>query len=130
MAYLTRWITGDDWLAMRAVVAAVAEPPLLTEPSVAVAALRFHETVTKRVLATRVRDGEPFRVLRQALGYSISVVTVANPRGGFALLRRLTASGDRDALWIVKENLKKRRLAAFPREMAAIAESLATRTDR
>jgi hypothetical protein len=127
---LARWIAANDWLAMRAAVAAVAEPPLLAVPSIASAALRLHETVVTHVLAARVREGEPFRVLRQTLGYSISVVMVVNPKGGFALLRRLAASGSPDGWWIVKENLKKRRLAAFPREIAALERLLIARTGR
>jgi hypothetical protein len=124
LSHLARWVAGDDWLAMRAAAAAVAEPALLVDPVLARAAVRLHASIVKRVLAARERS-ERFRVLRQGLGYSISVVTVVRPSEGFALLRQLAASGDPDAQWIVRENLKKRRLAdRLPHETAAMQELL------
>lgn len=128
---LARWIRGEDWLPMRAVAAAVAEPALLRNPAVARAALRLHRAIVDRVLASGKRDRETFRVLRQALGYSLSVVTVAVPDAGFRLLRTLAASRDPDGLWIVRENLRKHRLAArFPREVAALAAQVPRGTRR
>jgi hypothetical protein len=109
---LRDWVRGEDWLAMRAVAAAVAEPPLLRDPAVARAAVTLHRRIVARVLAARARTSDGFRALRQTLGYSISVVAVARPREGLALLRALDASGDADGGWIVRENLKKARLKA------------------
>lgn len=71
-----------------------------------------------------MRADKRFRVLRQALGYSVSV-TVARPREGLRLLQRMVASGDPDAVWIVRENLKNHRLAsALPAETETLARSL------
>jgi hypothetical protein len=126
LSCLARWVAGDDWLAMRGAAAAVAEPALLVDPILAGAAVRLHEAIIKRVLSARER-GERFRVLRQGLGYSLSVVTVVRPAEGFALMRRLAASGDPDGLWIVRENLKKRRLSdRLPHETAALQRFVAT----
>jgi len=128
---LTRWVRGDDWLAMRAVAAAVAEPALLRDLTTVEAAVRLHRAIITRVLAARERTGEGFRILRQALGYSISVVATVAPREGFELLRILAASRDPDGLWIVRENLKKHRLAAgFPRHAAALAAQVSKGTRR
>ncbi|MDR7418809.1 MAG: hypothetical protein QN178_07845 [Armatimonadota bacterium] len=52
-------------------------------------------------------------------------VTVARPREGLRLLQRMVASGDPDAVWIVRENLKNHRLAsALPAETETLARSL------
>ncbi len=128
LAALSGWITKDDWLAMRAVAAAVAEPALLKNRPVARVALRLHQTILRRVLRTRARTSEAFRTLRQALGYSCSVVTAALPGEGFAFMRTLAESGDPDGRWIVEENLKKKRLTAvYPQEAASLERLLARR---
>src|SRR3990170_2595227 len=111
LARLKTWIADEHWLAMRAVAAGIAEPALLDDnPRMAAAALQLH------------RRTESFRTLRQALGYSISVVATATPKAAFALLRGLAAARDPDMQWIVRENLKKQRLGrADPRQAAALA---------
>jgi hypothetical protein len=115
---LRRWITGEDWLAMRAVAAGVAEPPLLADEGTALGALQLHELIVDRVLAAGHRSSDEFRSLRQGLGYSLSVVVSALPAEGFRYLRRLAPLDDKDVRWIVRENLKKKRLAGrFPDEV-------------
>jgi hypothetical protein len=45
----------------------------------------------------------------------VSVVVAAAPEEGFRWMTRLAATKDPDVIWILKENLKKSRLAdAFP----------------
>jgi hypothetical protein len=74
-----------------------------------------------QVLRAEDRRAEPFRVLRKGLGYTLSVVVRALPEEGFTLMARLVDSGDPDALWIVRQNLKKKRLMRhFPQEVEAI----------
>ncbi len=117
---LGTWIQANDWLAMRAVVAGVAEPRLLRDPSVTVTALELHRQVLAHMIASHIRS-EPFKVLRKALGYTLSVVTATLPDAGFAYLRILAASDDKDVLWIVRENLKKSRLTkVFPADVAEL----------
>jgi hypothetical protein len=118
---LADWARADDSLVVRATVAAVAEPPLLTSPE------RGHEALAILALAldnlaalpAEQRRAAPVRLLRQALGYAVSVATVAAPDAGFALLARLAQSGDTDLRWIARENLKKSRLARWPDQLAA-----------
>jgi hypothetical protein len=125
LGHLTRWVARGDWLVPRAVVAAVADPPLLRDPLLARAAIEVHRRVIRRVRAARARRVEAFRVLRQALGYTISVVAAARPREGIRLLRQMAASGDPDLVWIVRENLKKRRLMlAAPEDAARLQKML------
>ena len=123
LARLKTWIADEHWLAMRAVAAGIAEPALLEDnPRMAAAALQAHRQILQRVRAAADRRTESFRTLRQALGYSISVVVTATPKAAFALLRGLAAARDPDMQWIVRENLKKQRLVrADPRQAAALA---------
>lgn len=51
------------------------------------------------------------RILRQALGYCWSVAVAADPGAGLPRFLALSASDDRDVVWIVRENHKKARLA-------------------
>ena len=56
------------------------------------------------------RRSEEFRVLRQALGYCWSVAVAAQPELGKPAMERWLACPDRDVRWILRENLKKKRL--------------------
>ena len=68
------------------------------------------------------RRSDAFRVLRQTLGYAWSVAIVALPEEGKPLFERLLASGDRDVRWIVRENLRKRRLVRLDADWVALVE--------
>ena len=108
---LESWVEGeDDWLAMRAVAAGVAEPALVKDRSVAERALDLQRKILSRIASAGKREGEEFRALRQTLGYSLSVVVKEIPKEGFGYLRQIARGGDPDIKWIVRENLKKDRL--------------------
>ncbi|MCY1247415.1 hypothetical protein D9M72_607440 [compost metagenome] len=68
-------------------------------------------------------------MLRQGLGYCWSVAIAASPAEGFRRLERWAASDDKDVRWIVRENLKKARLAradpAAAEQVAAVLERTA-----
>jgi hypothetical protein len=122
---LDSWIGKNEWLVMRAVAAGVAEPALLKDDQIANGALVLHEKIFSRLLAAVDRKTDEFRTLRQALGYSLSVVICAIPKEGFEYLRRIAGSRDPDVLWVIKENLKKNRLVKnFPAEVAAAKKLL------
>ncbi len=127
LADLDTWIAGDDWRAMRAVAAGLAEPSVLAgNDRLPRAALKLHRKILRRFSAARDRSTEAFRTLRQGLGYTISVVAAAAPAEGFRLLRDLAASRDPDVRWILRENLKKKRLArADPSQVRALARLMA-----
>ncbi len=119
---LKSWVEDDDWLAMRAVAAGVAEPALVKDHVVAEGALDLHKKILSRLASAEERKGENLRVLRQALGYSLSVVAKELPKEGFGYLRELAEGNDPDLRWIVKENLKKDRLVKnFPDETKLVA---------
>lgn len=107
------WLPSATLLEQRAILAALAEPPLLRAPGAADYAL----TVTDRILVTvrgldaAARKREDFRVLRQALEYAISVIVAASPPAGFARMRAWSAIDDRDITRILRANLGKARLS-------------------
>ncbi len=122
---LEGWISGGSPLVLRAAAAAVAEPALLVYEDMAHRALRLHRRILERVVGFDDRRSEGFKTLRQALGYTLSVVVQAAPEVGFAFLRGLAATPDADIRWIVRENLKKNRLVRyFPEEVARVKDIL------
>ena len=117
---LLEWAGEDDPLVVRAAAAGVAEPPLLRtdgRPESA-AQVQRRAVATFRGYPEQVRRTEPVRVLRQALGFTVSVIIAAT--GDFALLAELASSGDPDLRWIARENLKKARLQRWPAELDRI----------
>ena len=128
------WAVAEDWvdgppLVQRALAAGICEPRLLRTPQDAVRALAALDRITVSVRDTdrQSRRAEEFRVLRQGLGYCWSVAIAAAPADGFWRLASWAASDDEDVRWIVRENLKKARLA---RADPAAAERVAAVLDR
>ncbi|MDA4128401.1 MAG: hypothetical protein OK422_02930 [Thaumarchaeota archaeon] len=121
---LVSWINDEDWLAMRAVAAGVAEPVLMKGETPR-KSLELHRKIIVKVAEGSDRKSEEFKILRKTLGYSLSVVTVGSPGEGFKCLRQLVGRKDPDLDWIVKENLKKDRLIrGFLREVTKLNELL------
>jgi hypothetical protein len=77
------------------------------------------------VLASTVRKHNDVRTLRQGLGYTLSVVAAAAPEKGFALMRECAGWGDSDMNWVLRENLKKKRLAKFTEHAEKVSRLLA-----
>ena len=103
------WAQGS-LLERRAAIAGLCEPRLLHDPTSAAAVLEILDEVTAGVTAESERRSEEFRVLRQALGYCWSVAVAAQPDMGKPAMERWLACPDRDVRWILRENLKKKRL--------------------
>jgi hypothetical protein len=61
-------------------------------------------------LDAKSRKDEAFKILMQGLGYCLSVFVQHCPAEGFALMRKSAAVRDPDMAWILRENLKKKRL--------------------
>jgi hypothetical protein len=115
LSYIINWATQGNYFQQRAAIAAIAEPALLLSPDILDEALTLHSVILERLHSAPVADRkrEDFRVLRQALGYSLSVVAAAHPERGFALMNDCATWSDPDINWILRENLKKKRLAKF-----------------
>lgn len=115
--------TAYEW---RAIVAGIAEPPLLANSTRAQDALDLHYAALAylRSLPAGSRASDPVRTLRQALGYSVSVVVAATPEPGFAQMWAWAAWRDPDVTWVLRENLKKKRLARWPDQVEAVQKTI------
>jgi hypothetical protein len=118
------WVEDPSPLVMRAVAAALAHPPVLENPEMAAyavdAAGKLVDAFTHTLPYARKHDD--FKTLRQGLGYALSVIVAAAPGPGFAMLKRAAAVRDPDLAWVIRENLKKKRITdAFPAECADVA---------
>ncbi len=88
-------------------------------------ALELHKVIFDRILASSERESDDFKTLRKGLGYTLSVVVCAIPGEGFEYLRQLVELQDSDVAWIIRENLKKKRLIKnFPERVDSIRELL------
>lgn len=116
-----RWRPGATLLEHRAIVAGLAEPPLMNTPERAASGLDRAIAALHALLAVPAanRKNADAQALRKALGYALSVFIAAEP-AGFARLDHIARIPDKDAAWIVRENLKKARLAKpYPDRCAA-----------
>jgi hypothetical protein len=107
---MTSWSRGTP-LEQRAAAAALCEPRLLGVPGQAAEVLQILDAITSSLLCIEDRKTDDVQALRKGLGYCWSVATAACPEAGKKLMERWFASTDRDILWIMKENLRKNRLA-------------------
>ena len=102
-------INGTD-LEKRAVVAGLCEPKLLGDEAADIRILGILFEMTRALSReTRLNDGA--KVLRKALGYGWSVVICSAPAEGKRLFEKAAALPGSPPRWIVRENLKKNRLA-------------------
>jgi hypothetical protein len=131
----------DDWLSdgsegvlsdsslmeRRAVLAALAHPPLLGEEELARYALKTAERILAEAagVPAQKRKGEAFQILKKGLSYAISVLVAALPEEGFPLLERWVECSDRDIRQVLVKNLGKKRLeAAYPDRVAGLLKTL------
>ncbi len=125
------WATADSLYVRRAAIAAVCEPRLLVDRETALTALDVVDRVTGSLVAVPAasrKGDDAFRVLRQALGYCWSVAVAACPDDGFSRMERWAADEDRDVRWVIRENLKKKRLArADPARYERLSRAVADR---
>jgi hypothetical protein len=127
LAAMEEW-SGGNMLEQRAAAAALCEPGLLCEEEQIVRVLDILDAITASLLDHEDRRSAPFRVLRKGLGYCWSVAVVAFPAKGKAMMERWFTSEDQDVRWIMRQNLKKKRLARMDPEWVAVwSEKLAWR---
>lgn len=111
--------SNGNYYQMRASIVGIAEPQLMPVASIREGALEIQQIILERFHAIPVSDRrrEDVRVLRQALGYTLSVIVAAQPEAGFALMQSCAAWDDSDIHWILRENLKKKRLAKYSEDV-------------
>jgi hypothetical protein len=103
------WSKGG-FLEQRAVAAGLCEPDLLSEADDVRQVLAVLDGITASMAETEDRKSEDFKALRKGMAYCWSVAAAALPREGKAALQRWFSSDDPDVRWVIKENLKKKRL--------------------
>lgn len=107
-------------------VITLAEPYLLYSSELLASALEFQRLALENIRCASFEDRkrEAFRQLRRALGFTISVITASAPDKGFALMRECAEWNDPDVTWILRENLKTKRLARFVQDTAMLSRLL------
>jgi hypothetical protein len=110
LAEMAQWATGNPY-EQRAIVAGLCEPDLLHNAEHAARILNLLDRVTESITQATDRRSDAFVALRKGLGYGWSVAVCALPDVGKPLMEHWLASEDKDIRWIMKENLKKARLA-------------------
>jgi hypothetical protein len=119
------WAAGNA-LEQRAAAAAVCEPRLLREQRHAPRVLALLDQITRSLAATVDRRRDDFRALRKGLAYCWSVAVAAYPEVGKAAFQGWVATTDPDVRWVLRENLKKKRLASIdPAWVSALLKRLA-----
>lgn len=98
-------------LEQRAAAAAICEPRLLSKPQHALDAMNILHTITESITRQEDRHSEGFLVLRKGLAYCWSVAVAALPDAGKKAMEAWLENDDKDIRWIMRENLKKNRLA-------------------
>jgi hypothetical protein len=106
-----QWAGQDHPLVLRAAVAAICEPRLLSNQDMAAVALATCQRVTAAYAGWDPprRHHPDARTLRQALGYCWSVAVAADPAAGWAVFQALDTT-DADLAWIGRSNRAKARL--------------------
>lgn len=104
------WSKGT-LLERRAVVASLCEPSLLVDKNHARRVIDILDSITASTLEEMNRKSEDFKVLRKALAYGWSVAVAAQPAIGKPRMEGWIGSKDPDIRWIMKQNLKKKRLS-------------------
>ncbi len=115
---MEQWSKGN-LLEQRAAVAALCEPSQLRETEKVERVLEILDTVTTFLEQVVDRRNDEFRVLRKGLGYCWSVAIVALPKTGRKMMERWIANDDKDVLWVMKENLRKKRLTRMDAQWVA-----------
>ncbi len=112
---MDRWSKGN-LLEKRAAAAALCEPTLLREEKQIESVLHILDEITASIQRVEDRKSDEFKALRKGLGYCWSVAVVALPEEGKKRMERWFSSDDQDVLWIMKENLRKKRLTRMDAE--------------
>lgn len=111
LSEMATWALGNRF-EQRAAMAALCEPRLLAVSEHAATVLTVLDRITATLPAAADRKTDAFKVLRQALGYGWSVAVAALPEEGKRHIENWMASTDPDVRWVMRENLRKKRLSA------------------
>jgi hypothetical protein len=115
LAVMDEWSRGSP-LEKRAVVATLCEPDLLMLDEHALEIFEILDGITRSILKIEDRKNEEFKILRKGLAYGWRVAVAAQPDPGRARMEQWIGSLDPDMRWIMKQNLKKKRLIRMDEE--------------
>jgi hypothetical protein len=118
VADMEDWASGSR-LEQRAAAAALAEPGLLQQVGVVRAALNILDKITQSMVAAADHKDPHYKTLRQGMAYCWSVVAAALPAAGLPYLEHWLVCSDPDVRWLMRENLKKKRLEKAAPEWVA-----------
>ena len=109
---LNKWINHGTLLERRAIIAALAHPPVLNDKDNVLFCIKITEIILEDLsnLGRDIRKTEEFRVLRKGLEYAISVFVQKLPNEGFEFMKKWAEKDDPDIKKIIKSNLGKSRL--------------------
>jgi hypothetical protein len=109
LSEMVQWSRGN-FLEKRAVAAALCEPKLLKRKEHSKETLRILDQITSSIVLANHRNSDAFKALKKGLGYCWSVAVAANPESGIPMMEHWFSTQDKDVRWIMRENLKKKRL--------------------
>lgn len=109
IAAMQKWSLGTP-LEQRAAAATLCEPRLLTKAKHAKEILNILDKITISIKKINNRGTQDFLALRKGLGYCWSVAVAALPNEGKPLMEKWLVTEDKDIKWIMRQNLKKKRL--------------------
>jgi hypothetical protein len=112
---MKEWSTGNPF-EKRAAIAALCEPRLLTSGEVSSSVLDILDDVTSSIINSEDSKSKAFEVLKKGLAYCWSVAVAACPEKGKNLFEKWVGSKDKNVIWIMKQNLKKKRLLKMDKE--------------
>ncbi|XKM13940.1 hypothetical protein RCS94_01920 [Orbaceae bacterium ac157xtp] len=129
--YFNNWITTANLLEQRAILAALAHPPILKNNDNAKFALKIADDIMLNTIniSSQRRRSEEFKVLKKGLNYCLSVFVSALPKEGFLFLEKYAGTDDPDIISIIKSNLSKGRLKnKYPLNVLKIYENISEKT--
>lgn len=113
--YMKVWSRGNLY-EKRAAAAALCEPRLLKDQESARQTLDLLDLITSSIKDEIDRKAESFKALKKGLAYCWSVAVAAFPDYGKPFMEKWLKSEDANIKWIIKENLKKKRLQRVDKE--------------
>ena len=112
---LEKWLEGNE-LEKRAIVAALCEPKLLKNKSEISRILEILTRITIEFQGISGKLADDQNSLRKSLGYGWSVAIVSLPDEGKVFFKEISKNANKHIKWIVKENLRKKRLTVMDKK--------------
>lgn len=129
---INSWIDDSNLLGKRAIIAALAHPPVLKKKENVLFSIKVTEGILEDIteLDKEHRRTEEFRVLKKGLDYAISVFVANMPNEGFEFLENWAKKNDPDIKKIIKSNIGKSRLSKkFSREVEEVKRCMLSKEE-